>query len=235
MQVIIDIETVPGQTTTAKDAAREGIKPPATLKKAESIAAWWAEEADKAAEDAYNRQGLDGGNYGEIVSIAAVNDAGQTWTHCRTQQEAESSLLAQFAATVQGWLGSAAMQGPDGRAWPIGEPFFIAHNAAFDMGFVWRRCIVNGVKLPFRFPNPSARAGQHFGDTMTLWAGWGQRVSLDTLCRVLGVTSPKAQGFDGSQVHAAWLAGEYERIAAYNLADAQATAEVWHRLNGGRA
>ncbi len=234
MQIIFDIETVPGQSQAAKDAARAGIKPPATLKKAESIAAWWADEADKAAEEAYSRQSLDGGNHGQIVSIAAVNTEGKEWSRCRTKDESEADLLAQFATTVQDWLDSSALTGPDGRVWPIGEPFFIAHNAAFDMGFMWRRCIVNGIKLPFRFPGPSARAGQHYGDTMTLWAGYGQRVSLDTLCQVLGITSPKAEGFDGSQVHAAWQAGEYERIAQYNLADTKATAEVWHRLNGGR-
>ena len=38
---------------------------------------------------------------------------------------------------------------------------------------------------------------------------------------------------DGSQVYDAWLAGEYDRIATYNLQDVKATAEVWHRLNGG--
>jgi hypothetical protein len=39
----------------------------------------------------------------------------------------------------------------------------------------------------------------------------------------------------GSQVLAAWLAGEHERIAQYNLADAVATLAVWERLHGGAA
>jgi predicted PolB exonuclease-like 3'-5' exonuclease len=67
---------------------------------------------------------------------------------------------------------------------------------------------------------------------MTLWAGYGQRVSLDALCKGMGIPTSKGD-MDGSQVYDAWLAGEYDRIAAYNLQDVKATAEVWHRLNGG--
>ena len=40
---------------------RAAIKPPATLKKPESIAAWWASEADAAAQEAWRKQSLDGG------------------------------------------------------------------------------------------------------------------------------------------------------------------------------
>lgn len=35
---------------------------------------------------------------------------------------------------------------------------------------------------------------------------------------------------DGSRVFDAWQAGQHDDIAAYNLADAQAVAAVWHRL-----
>lgn len=66
---------------------------------------------------------------------------------------------------------------------------------------------------------------------MLAWAGWGNRVSLDALCRALSVPTPKGD-LDGSQVYDAWQAGEVERIAAYNLRDAAATAECWHRIAG---
>lgn len=66
---------------------------------------------------------------------------------------------------------------------------------------------------------------------MLAWAGYGNRVSLDTLCKALGVDSPKGD-MDGGKVFDAWLLGEHGRIAAYNLADAKATAECWHILQG---
>ncbi len=229
MQIIFDIETIPSQQPDARELVRASLKPPGTLKKPESIAAWWANEADAAVEDAYRRQSLDGGLAGEVISIAACTPDGRQWVRCRTQEEKESELLLAFGAQVESWIDQDARAVAEGFNYAQ-DPFLIAHNAAFDLGFLWRRCIVNGVRLPFKVPGPMARAGQHYGDTMSAWAGYGNRVSLDALCRALGVPSPKDNGMDGSQVFDAWLAGEHERIAQYNLADAVATLAVWERL-----
>lgn len=229
MQIIFDLETAPSQQLGARELVRASIKPPGTLKKPESIAAWWANEADAAVEDAYRRQSLDGGLAGEVISIAACTPDGRQWVRCRTQEEKESELLLAFGAQVESWIDQDARAVAEGFNYAQ-DPFLIAHNAAFDLGFLWRRCIVNGVRLPFKVPGPMARAGQHYGDTMSAWAGYGNRVSLDALCRALGVPSPKDNGMDGSQVFDAWLAGEHERIAQYNLADAVATLAVWERL-----
>lgn len=234
MQLFIDIETIPSQQADAREQVRATIKPPGTLKKTESIAAWWEHESAAAVEDAYRRQSLDGGLAGEIISIAACTPDGRQWVKCRTQAEKESELLLAFGAQVESWIDQDARAVAEGFNYAQ-DPFLIGHNAAFDIGFLWRRCIVNGVRLPFKVPGPMARAGQHYGDTMLVWAGYGNRVSLDALTRALGVRSPKDNGMDGSQVFDAWLAGEHERIAEYNLNDALATAAVWHRLQGGAA
>jgi hypothetical protein len=234
MQITIDIETIPSQQPGARDQVRASIKPPGTLKKPESIAAWWKDEADSAVEDAHRKQSLDGGVHGEIISIAiAANDDDPGWVRCRQQGEDESLVLSLFADAVQERLDRAAAGLVDGCNIPQ-DPYFIAHNASFDLGYIWRRCIVKGVRLPFKFPTPAARAGKDYGDTMTMWAGYGNRVSLDALCRALSVPSPKDGGIDGAGVYDAWLAGEHERIAAYNLRDTLATRDVWHRLNGGK-
>ncbi len=237
MQITFDIETIPSQRPGARDLVRATIKPPATLKKAESIAAWLANEAEASADDAYRKQSLDGGLHGEIISIAAVTDDGRQWARCRTQAEewGEAVLLGAFGKQVAQWIDEDAKQGGMEAYAASCEPYLVGHNAAFDIGFLWRRCIVRGLRLPFKLPSPAARAGKDYGCTMTMWAGFGQRVSLDALCKTLGVPSPKAEGLDGSQVFDAWQAGRYDEIAAYNLRDAVATAEVWHRLSGGGA
>ena len=234
MQLIFDIETIPSQHPDAKAQARASIKPPGTLKKAESIAAWWETEADTATDEAHRRQSLDGGLAGEIVGIAAVTADGRQWVHCRPQGESEAALLAAFGEQVSRWIDDDARAVADGFNYAQ-DPYLIAHNAAFDLGFLWRRCIVNRVRLPFKVPTPSARAGKDYGDTMLTWAGYGNRVSLDALTRALGIPSPKDGGIDGAGVFDAWQAGRCAEIAAYNLRDAVATAEVWHRLNGGGA
>ncbi len=232
MIVFVDCETIPGQTDAARRAASEGVKPPGTLKKPESIAAWWAVEGPAAELAAWHRQSLDGGLHGELVSIAACTDVeGQQWVRCRAQGESEGDLLGAFFATVETWQKQEAQAAAgDPAYWPA-EVWPVAHNAAFDIGYLWRRSLVNRVPMPQWLPGPMARAGKDYGDTMLLWAGFGQRVALDSLCRALGIASPKGD-MDGGQVFDAWLAGEYGRIADYNLRDAQAVREVWHRLQG---
>ena len=61
MNLYLDIESIPSQHPDALAQVRAAIKPPATLKKPESIAAWWASEADAAAQEAWRKQSLDGG------------------------------------------------------------------------------------------------------------------------------------------------------------------------------
>ncbi len=228
MQIIIDIETVPSQAPQAREQVRATLRPPGTLKKPETIAAWWANEAQDAAEEAYRKQALDGGLHGEVISIACTSGDAQ-WVRCRAQGESEALLLTEFACTVWGWLDADTL----GNHTP--EPYFVAHNAAFDLGFLWRRAIVKGVPFPFRFPSPAARPGKDYGCTMATWAGYGNRVSLDALCSALNVPSPKDEGMDGAKVYDAWVAGQHEQIAAYNLRDTLATAEVWSRLQGHHA
>lgn len=234
MQLFIDVETVPSQHPDALAEVRASLRPPGTLKKAESIAAWWANDADAAAEEAHRKQGLDGGTMGEIISIACVTEDGEQWVRCRCAGESEAELLAQFFAQVESWTRAEAERMTLGHpaAWPIDCHFAVAHNASFDLGYLWRRAIVHRVPVPRWLPDPSARAGKEYGCTMLSWAGWGGRVSLDALCRALGIASPKDDGMDGSKVYDAWKAGQTEAIAEYNLRDAKTTAEVWHRLQG---
>jgi predicted PolB exonuclease-like 3'-5' exonuclease len=77
-----------------------------------------------------------------------------------------------------------------------------------------------------------ARVGRDYTCTMQLWAGYGKTVTLDNLCLALGVPSPKDGDLDGSKVFDAWREGKTVRIAEYNLRDAYAVREVYHRMLG---
>jgi len=238
MQICIDIETIPSQQPGARDHIVGQIRPPGTLKKPESIEAWWLNESAAAVEAEYRKQSLDGGLFGEIISIAVVaadDDTDPGWSYCREPGEAETLVLSLFADAVTERINREAAKNAGGEYNWASDPYFICHNAAFDLPFVWHRCLVNGVRLPFKFPRPSAREGKDYGCTMVQWAGYGGRVSLDALCRALRVESPKDGGIDGAGVFDAWQAGECERIRQYNLRDAVATREIWHRLQGGGA
>jgi len=237
--IIIDIETVPSQQPDARDHIRASIKPPAQMKLAATIEKWWETEAEAAIETEYRRQSLDGGTHGEIVSIAAAY-ADRQWVRCRAVGEPEADLLQSFFDVVETWQREdadalLATCHNASSAWPQDPPHPVAHNAPFDLGFLWRRARVLGVPVPPWLPGPLGREGRDYTDTMTLWAGRGGRISLDNLCRCLDVPSPKDGGIDGAGVYDAWLAGEHERIAAYNLRDTLATRDVWQRLQGGAA
>lgn len=233
MNLYLDIETVPSQAPDAIELVRETIRPPGTLKKPESIAAWWETEADSAATEAWRKQALDGGNYGEVVSIAVTDGDGREWVQCRAQGQSEGTLLLALVATVEGWEREDASkaQGNPG-AWPVDAHYPVAHNAAFDLGFLWRRMAAHRVRIPRWLPSPLERPGKAFGCTMQARAGFGKFVALDTLCDVLHVPSPKADGMDGSMVLDTWLAGDTDKVAAYNLRDAKAVAHVWQVLQG---
>jgi hypothetical protein len=233
MQIVFDLETVPSQKPGAREAVKATIKPPGTLKKPESIQSWWDTESVAAIEEACRKQSFDA-LHGEIVSIACQGPDGQVWARCRAQGESEADLIVEFGAVVQGWLEAAATRAPDGTVWMADDPYLIAHNAQFDLGFLWRRCVVLGVRLPWKLPRPDARAGQHFGCTMLAWSGYGGKVSLDALCGAMGIETSK-DDLTGAEVFDAWLAGECTRIATYNAKDVKATALVWERLNGGAA
>lgn len=232
MIVFFDTETIPSQKPDALAQVCAAIKPPATLKKPESIARWWGEESASAAEAEWRRQSLDGGLQGEICSIAACTDAGREWSHCRAEGASEAELLHAFFRMLDLWQSEEAAKLPAlSSAWPPEPVYLVAHNAAFDVPLVWRRAVVLGEPLPTWWPTPQGRAGRDWGDTMLSWAGWRGHVSLDALCRALGLESPKGD-LDGAQVFDAWRRGECERIARYNLADARAVGAVWHRLQG---
>ena len=229
MRIYLDLETVPSQAPDARELLKAIIKPPGTLRKAESIAAWWATEAEAAAEELYRKQALDAAR-GEIVSISwMTDDCLAPTTAIRSQHDDERIVLAQFFGQLQAALEAAAIRDHRGQAIYDDSPFFIAHNAPFDLGFLWRRSIVLGIRAPFTIPSPTAKPGS-YGDTMTLWAGNRGTIGLDKLCTALGVHSPKGD-LDGGKVYDAWQAGELDRIVKYNALDVLATREIWRRLN----
>lgn len=230
MRIYFDVETVPSQASDARDLVKQTIKPPTTLKKAESIAAWWENDSAAAIEDTYRNQSFDA-SAGELISISwADDDMPEPSTVIRTKDESEMLMIRRFYGQLDAHFKMHAIRDAQGREMWEDSPYFIAHNAQFDLGFLWRRSIINRVKPMFKLPGPNARDGKDYGCTMRLWSGWKASISLDRLCKALKVATPKSD-LDGSKVFDAWLAGEIERIATYNRADVIATRECWRRLN----
>lgn len=229
MNIYIDIETCPTSAPATIEAIRANIKPPGNYRKPETIAAWMETEGEAAALDAIARTALDAA-HGQVIVIGFATDDSEPQVFVREHGEDEAVFMQTVFEAINQHLQAASIT--DGHGVPVWDerPYFIAHNAAFDLGFLWRRCAVLGVRPPFTIPGPSARAGKDYGCTMQAWAGYGQRISLQSLCVALGLPDPKENG-NGTLAWQWWLEDASDpRIATYNHGDVEAVWAIWHRL-----
>lgn len=211
-RVYLDIETIPCQAPEYRTKLREGIKPPANIKKPESIQAWMDENAESAANDAVAKSSFDPA-YGHICTIGfAVENDPPTALHADTVDK-ERRILEAFLAALP----------------KVGLCQFIGHNVAtFDLRFILNRAIVLGVKLPGFFPRDIKPWADTVFDTMIAWAGTRGTISQDRLAQALGLDGKG--DFDGSMVAAAWAAGEHEKIATYCKQDVATVREIHSRF-----
>lgn len=197
--VYFDIETIPDQSPDALSKAMAQVKPPASLKKPESIAAWMQESAREAALEALHKTGLDGGA-GHVCTIAWAKNGGDIEVRHAASVNEEHGVISDFFASLDPWHSEV----------------LVGHNiSGFDIPFLLKRAVILGLPLPDRasFPRDPKPWDSRIFDTMTAWAGAKDRISMDRLCAALGI--PGKDGIDGSAVAAAWAAGEHDQIAEY--------------------
>ena len=237
MRVYLDIETT---GTSDPDIIREieaGISAPANYTKAESIQQWMDTKGQAAKREAVGKTALDAA-LGSVISIAWATENMEE-PACLVRDPADPSdkeLLINWVGQIERTLKAGAIQSPtDGELIHIPDFYPIAHNATWDLGFLFRRLVINTIKPGFSFPSPASwRYGRDYACTMVEWAGHKDRISLDRLCRALNVPSPKASGVDGSNVGDLWKAGELDKVREYNKADVVAVSWIWERLEAIR-
>jgi 3'-5' exonuclease len=117
------------------------------------------------------------------------------------------------------------------------ERTLCAHNGKeFDFPYLGRRYLINGLPLPKILGEMQSKKPWEVRliDTMQLWkfGDYKSFTSLDLLCAVFGVPSPK-EDIDGSKVgEVFWVEQNYDRIARYCERDVVATAQVLLRMSG---
>lgn len=110
-------------------------------------------------------------------------------------------------------------------------PVVVAHHAQFDLRYVWQRAIILGVPVPSWWPHDAkAWDTTRVQDTMLLWAGVGQRIGLDRLCRALGIAGKG--DIDGSKVWDAVRDGRIAEVAEYCGDDVERLRAVHRRIVG---
>lgn len=247
--IFIDIETLPDLRDGARDAhiqnARENVTVPTGYTKEqlaadlgitdkdrikftakESLAAMWVEDvgprrADEVGDAAWKKTALSATNGGQILMVGAAVGGGDPIVIMGTDEAA--TLLA-----FNDWLGGVYEAGH------FGLPSFVGHNVLdFDLPFIFRRYAILGIKPHAAFPVMPSRYSDRAYDTMTQWAGFGGRISLDDLSHALGIGGKG--DIDGSQVYDYWAAGRIDELVEYCKNDVRLTRAAWERMTFQKA
>jgi len=212
-EIVLDCETIPGQAPWITEEI--DVPVPKTYKKPESIQKWKEEIKPKLLEEKYASCGL-AAETGEIICIGvAVNDK-----EPMVFQGPEKNILIEFMDLLDN-TKMAAQEFPK----------LIGHNLiAFDLPYIYRRCLVNRVKMPYEFRKPADLKVWSTGivDTMVEWAGIRGGISLDRLCKVLGLESKG--DISGADVWPLYQAGKLAEIVEYCKHDVAITREVYRRI-----
>lgn len=217
MFLYLDIETIPAQPPAIREAVAKTVKPPAAMKKADTIAAWERDQRGDAIMEAIAKTSLDGA-YGHVCCVGWAWDDGRPNSFVIEDVKAEAAMLRDFFDAL---LSHTQVN--------LGFPVIVGHNVVdFDIRFLWQRAIVLGVVMPGFFPRDPKPWGDDTLDTMTAFAGARNTIGMDRLCDALGI---EGKGdIDGSMVAGLWSDGKFQTIADYCKADVERTRLIHRRM-----
>lgn len=87
----------------------------------------------------------------------------------------------------------------------MGLPTFVGHNLIdFDLPFIFHRSVMLEMAPHPTFPIAPSRYSERIYDTMSKWAGFGNRIKLDTLARALGVGGKEGRRRSGVRLLHRW-------------------------------
>jgi uncharacterized protein YprB with RNaseH-like and TPR domain len=217
--LFIDIETVPNHPdfSSVPDEWRAlWCKKADTLRRSE----------EETAESLYARAGIYA-EFGKIICISvgflSWTDGQQTFRMKSFYGDDEKALLSTFAELLR-------------KHYNRPEQRLCGHNIKeFDIPFIARRMIINGVKLPAMLDIAGKKPWEipHL-DTMELWkfGDYKSYTSLALLAAALGIPTPK-DDIDGSQVaHVYYVEKNLPRIVSYCQKDVFTVAQVLRKFRG---
>lgn len=211
----LDIETLPTNDGFVMAEIEDGIKPPANISKAETLDKWDAESKPALVKEAIGKTALSGA-WGSICCISFAWGDSEPVGLVRGEAGEGAMLTDAFAKmqAIKPQFGLCAIVG---------------HNVAnFDIRFIWQRCFVLGVRVPGWFPRDPKPWSREVNDTMTMWSGQRDFISLDKLCRAMGL---RGKGnMNGGDVAQAWAEGRFDDIKAYCQGDVERVRAVHRKM-----
>lgn len=206
MNLFFDIETIPADDEFKKVAVE------VTLKKLQKREGYSKAKLPKKGEEQVFRETAISGDFGRIFCIGYA-----------FEDKAVEVISGKEKEILNKW-------------WEIADSAdcFIGHNIMdFDLRFIFKRSIVNGIKPVSKHLNLSFARYKSYPifDTMREWEKWSNSyIALDTLAKILGLESSKDGGIDGSQVYDFYLAGKNDEIYEYCKRDVELTRKVYKRM-----
>ena len=234
LKIIIDIETIPNQSSTAIAEIMETltVKAPdltkpklidalklgtdGKFKTVPELKELWLEEFGESAKEdqakaKWLKSSFNGGS-GQICCICISTLTGGVVSFTGT----EGKILGD----LNSFIDQLSIDG---------DVYFIGHNSKkFDLPFLHKRFVINDIKPKFKLI-AHGRHGVNCFDTMEEWAGYGNMISMNNLAKALGVVG-KTEGMDGSQVWPEYQKGNIKKIAEYCADDVESTKAIYKRL-----
>lgn len=167
---------------------------------------------EKTIEEIHEETSFEG-TFGRICCIGIIKEGDNGILQKEVFNGTEKEILTKF------WQAAT------------GVHRFIGHNIwEFDLPFIYKRSIINGVK-PRSDINFARYRNIPIYDTQQEWELWGFRKAqkLDTLAKVLGLPSSK-DDMDGSMVWQYYKDGKMEDICTYCMKDVELTRLVYYKM-----
>lgn len=226
--VFIDIET-----TTEKSQYNLLSEPEKSLwkTKANSLLRFHKED-NFSIEELYIQKGAIYAEFSRIICISVgyfkfQKNRSSVFKVKSFFAESEKTLLQDFAKMIRTYFKVPT------------KNVFCGHNIReFDIPFICRRLIINGISLPEFLNIGGKRPWQvpQLIDTLELWkfGDYKHYISLSLLSHILGIEEVKSD-MSGDQVHRTyWEENNINKIVKYCESDVFAVAKVYAALSGDR-
>lgn len=218
-RLFVDIESLPTDNPAHIADISASITPPASMSKADTLAKWEAETKPGLIAEKVAKTSFDGA-YGRVCCIGwAWNDGPVDSLYLEGD---ETKFMRDAIHLIES-------QRPCQEAFHATQ--IVGHYVAyFDIRFLWQRAFVLGVKMPAFFPRDPKPWSKEVCDTMAVWAGSKGSISLDNLCKALGIDPMGDDELPGSEVAAAWARGEYDRVSTHCENDVMRVRQVYQKM-----
>lgn len=216
-RLYLDIETLPTVNPDHIADIAASVTPPGNISKADTIAAWEAEKKPALVAEAVAKTSFNGAMGGICCIGWAWNDEPAT---CTLLTSSDAEHLSRALSLIE-------IDRPKYEAFH--QTQIIGHYIAdFDIRFLWQRAFVLGVKMPLWFPRDPKPWSKEVFDTMHAWAGAKGSISLDNLCKALGIEGKT--GVDGSMVAGMWAGGMHQEVGEYCREDVERVRSVHRKM-----